>query len=229
MPHVVNGASDLYVFGGAITAGACGDLVPRAVLPARSAASRCRAIRTAARGGAGRAARARRRCCSCPISWASAARSGTARRAAPSSASACSTRARISIAPCSRASPSRCATTSRRATRGAWRSTSASSSSAARRARISGCRSSPTSRAIRSGPSREDVEAALGAALLAALGIGLIGAEDRHDWITLVERARPDPAHTARYDAMFAAYTALYPALRDTMHQLAELRNAAPG
>ena len=72
---------------------------------------------------------------------------------------------------------------------------------------------------------REDVEAALGAARLAALGIGLIAREDRDSWITLVERAAPDPARKARYDAVFAVYAGLYPALRDSMHALADLRD----
>ena len=72
---------------------------------------------------------------------------------------------------------------------------------------------------------REDVEAALGAARLAALSIGMAGESDQ--WITLVERALPDPARKRRYDALFAVYTALYPALRDSMHALAALRGQA--
>ncbi|RYB03319.1 FGGY-family carbohydrate kinase [Lichenibacterium ramalinae] len=71
---------------------------------------------------------------------------------------------------------------------------------------------------------REDVEAALGAARLAALGLGLIAPGDGEGWITLVPRAEPDPARKRRYDAVFAVYAALYPALRDQMHALAELR-----
>ena len=70
----------------------------------------------------------------------------------------------------------------------------------------------------------EDVEAALGAARLAALGIGLIAPGDGEGWITLVERARPVAARKPRYDALFAVYAALYPALRDGMHALAALR-----
>lgn len=70
----------------------------------------------------------------------------------------------------------------------------------------------------------EDVEAALGAARLAAINVGLSGSGD---WITLAERARPDPARKRRYDALFAAYVALYPALKGTMHALAELRGPA--
>ncbi len=71
---------------------------------------------------------------------------------------------------------------------------------------------------------REDVEAALGAARMAALGVGLLARDGGDDWITLVERATPDPARKRRYDAVFAVYAALYPALRDQMHALAALR-----
>ena len=70
----------------------------------------------------------------------------------------------------------------------------------------------------------EDVEAALGAARLAAMSVGLSGGGD---WVSLAERARPDPARTRRYDALFAAYVALYPALKATMHALADLRGPA--
>ena len=71
---------------------------------------------------------------------------------------------------------------------------------------------------------REDVEAALGAARLAALGAGLIRLDDEDRWITLVERAKPEPARERRYDAVFAVYASLYPALKDSMHALAALR-----
>ena len=74
---------------------------------------------------------------------------------------------------------------------------------------------------------REDVEAAFGAARLAALNLGLLAHDDGDNWITLVERARPDAAGKRRYDAMFAVYVALYPALRGAMHALAGLRGPA--
>ena len=74
---------------------------------------------------------------------------------------------------------------------------------------------------------QEDVEAALGAARLAALGAGLIARDDADKWITLVQRATPDPARKRRYDAVFAVYAALYPALKDQMHALAALRGSA--
>jgi len=57
---------------------------------------------------------------------------------------------------------------------------------------------------------REDVEAALGAARLAAVGIGLIERDAEDEWVTLVRRAE--------------VYRSLYPALRDSMHALAALR-----
>ena len=70
---------------------------------------------------------------------------------------------------------------------------------------------------------REDVEAALGAARLAALGAGL-ATTDRADWITLEQRAAPRPENKARYEALFGVFAGLYPALKDTMHALADLR-----
>ncbi len=67
----------------------------------------------------------------------------------------------------------------------------------------------------------QDVEAALGAALLAALGVGLVTPERAAmGWVTLVERATPNPANAAVYDWMFHAYKGLYPALKATMHEL---------
>ncbi len=71
---------------------------------------------------------------------------------------------------------------------------------------------------------QEDVEAALGAARLAALGVGLIEPDDTNTWITLVERATPDAARKHRYDAVFAVYASLYPSLAQQMHALAALR-----
>ena len=70
---------------------------------------------------------------------------------------------------------------------------------------------------------REDVEAAIGAARLAALGCGLLHGNEAA-WITLIERARPNPAAAARYDTMFAIYIDLYPALAASMHKLALTR-----
>lgn len=70
----------------------------------------------------------------------------------------------------------------------------------------------------------EDVEASLGAALLAAYGAGLIDAAAvRRGWVTPVRRAMPDPAAHARYDALFEQYVALYPALKPVMHRLRDI------
>ena len=70
---------------------------------------------------------------------------------------------------------------------------------------------------------REDVEAAIGAARLAALGCGLVGQDDT-SWITLIERARPDHAARKQYDEIFAIYLDLYPALAEAMGKLSGLR-----
>ena len=67
----------------------------------------------------------------------------------------------------------------------------------------------------------EDVEAPLGAALLAAYGAGLIdAAQVQRGWVQPVQRALPDAAAHARYSALFEQYVALYPALKDVMHRL---------
>ncbi|AOJ42568.1 hypothetical protein WJ23_32505 [Burkholderia lata] len=67
----------------------------------------------------------------------------------------------------------------------------------------------------------QDVEAAMGAALLAGVGAGLVSHDDAQGgWVTLVERARPDADRAKAYAARFALYTALYPALKPIMHGL---------
>ena len=70
---------------------------------------------------------------------------------------------------------------------------------------------------------REDVEAAIGAARLAALGCGLVHKDDG-SWITLVERALPRPTSQAVYDRVFEIYAGLYPTLTDSMHKLSDMR-----
>lgn len=68
---------------------------------------------------------------------------------------------------------------------------------------------------------QEEVEASLGAALLAAYGAGLITADAvRTGWVTPVLRTMPAPQAQAAYHALFAQYVALYPALKPTMHAL---------
>ncbi len=70
---------------------------------------------------------------------------------------------------------------------------------------------------------REDVEAAIGAARLAALGCGLVHMNDA-SWITLVERALPRPASQAVYNKFFEIYAGLYPILAKSMHRLSDMR-----
>jgi sugar (pentulose or hexulose) kinase len=66
-----------------------------------------------------------------------------------------------------------------------------------------------------------DVEASLGAALLAAYGAGLIGADAvQRGWITPVLRTTPKPQAHAAYSDLFAQYADLYPTLRCAMHRL---------
>ncbi len=70
----------------------------------------------------------------------------------------------------------------------------------------------------------EEVEAALGAAMLAALGVGLIDeAAVRRGWVQPVQRALPRPDAHATYSALFAHYQAAYPALKPLMHGLRQL------
>lgn len=67
----------------------------------------------------------------------------------------------------------------------------------------------------------QNVEAALGAALLAGLGVGLVTPEQAAGgWVRLIPRAQPDPAAKDTYAHLFNVYTDLYPALKETMHRL---------
>ncbi len=64
-----------------------------------------------------------------------------------------------------------------------------------------------------------DVEASLGAAMLAALAVDLVNRDAlERQWVHLVERARPNVAHAPRYDELYRQYVALYPALKPVMH-----------
>lgn len=70
---------------------------------------------------------------------------------------------------------------------------------------------------------REEVEAALGAAILAAFGAGVIdGQAVERGWVQLDERTRPRAEIHARYQRRFKLYCDLYPALKDVMHRLRE-------
>jgi ribulokinase len=74
----------------------------------------------------------------------------------------------------------------------------------------------------------QEVEAAMGAALLAAYGVGLASADDvRRGWVTLAPRATPAAETRDRYQRAFESYKALYPALKATMHTLADNRAQA--
>lgn len=69
----------------------------------------------------------------------------------------------------------------------------------------------------------EDVEAAIGAALIAGVGIGAVSREDAmRGWVTLRERAHPEPRRKRHYARQFDIYKALYPALKTCMHRLRE-------
>jgi xylulokinase len=70
----------------------------------------------------------------------------------------------------------------------------------------------------------EEVEASLGAAMLAALGIGLIDEDAvRRGWVQPVQRALPRADAHAAYTALFGHYQAAYPALKPLMHGLRQV------
>lgn len=67
----------------------------------------------------------------------------------------------------------------------------------------------------------QEVEAALGAALLAAHAVGLVDEAQVHKgWVQLERRAEPQAENVALYSRLFADYVALYPALKPIMHRL---------
>lgn len=72
----------------------------------------------------------------------------------------------------------------------------------------------------------DDVEAAHGAALLAARHAGLVDdAGVARGWVRLRERASPEPAAQAHYQRLFGQYQQLYPLLKPTMHNLRSVRD----
>jgi len=74
----------------------------------------------------------------------------------------------------------------------------------------------------------QEVEAAMGAALLAGLAVGVVDREQAaRGWVTLRERAVPQADTRALYQHQFALYKGLYPALKQTMHGLQEGGRAA--
>ncbi|KGE65729.1 MULTISPECIES: FGGY-family carbohydrate kinase [Pseudomonas] len=69
----------------------------------------------------------------------------------------------------------------------------------------------------------QEVEAALGAALLAAHTVGLVSdGEMDQGWVQLELRAEPKAENVEAYDRAFAEYLKLYPALKPIMHSLQE-------
>lgn len=75
---------------------------------------------------------------------------------------------------------------------------------------------------------KEEVEAPLGDACLAALAVGLItDVKVIKSWMTLESRAQPDAARHAHYSLLFAQYQDIYRNLKGNMHQLAMLAHSA--
>lgn len=67
----------------------------------------------------------------------------------------------------------------------------------------------------------QEVEAALGAALLAAHTVGLVSdGEMDKGWVQLALRAEPKAENIEAYDRAFGEYLKLYPALKPIMHTL---------
>ncbi|TVY08253.1 xylulokinase [Paenibacillus cremeus] len=65
---------------------------------------------------------------------------------------------------------------------------------------------------------------AYGAAIMAASGVLQKDIPSLcEDWIRVVDRVEPNPAHQERYEAYYSIYRTLYGTLRDTFHQLSDL------
>lgn len=71
----------------------------------------------------------------------------------------------------------------------------------------------------------QTIGASYGAALLAAIGIGLQPAEA--DWSTVDQVVRPNAHRGALYDELFEIYTELYPATMSQVARLAAVQNAS--
>lgn len=72
--------------------------------------------------------------------------------------------------------------------------------------------------------SAENHATPLGAAMLAAVGVGDATVADLTEgWVQHSHRYQPEARAAARYDDYFQLYTQLYPALADSMHRLSEL------
>jgi xylulokinase len=72
--------------------------------------------------------------------------------------------------------------------------------------------------------------AMMGSAIAAGTGIGAFPdfATGCRRMVQIDERFTPDPAHRAAYDALYATYVELYPALRSTFRRLSELDRQGP-
>ena len=72
--------------------------------------------------------------------------------------------------------------------------------------------------------------AMMGSAIAAGTGIGAVPdfATGCRTMVRIDERFTPDPAHRATYDALYATYVELYPALRSSFRHLAELDRRGP-
>jgi xylulokinase len=72
----------------------------------------------------------------------------------------------------------------------------------------------------------QEVEAAYGAALLAARASGLVSETQLLEgWVRLRHRATPDPAARKRYDTLFDVYRQCYPALKPIFHSLRSVQD----
>ena len=69
--------------------------------------------------------------------------------------------------------------------------------------------------------------AMFGSAILAAVGIGAYADLPTaiRAMVQIVDRIEPDPDHRRVYDAIYATYTELYPALRSAFHQLSDIES----
>ncbi len=71
----------------------------------------------------------------------------------------------------------------------------------------------------------QTIGASYGDALLAGIGTGLL--DPQTDWTRAGSVVTPDPTRRQAYDELYATYTALYPATRDLVHDLADRQEAA--
>lgn len=73
----------------------------------------------------------------------------------------------------------------------------------------------------------EEVEAPLGDCALAAAAVGLIDRPEKiKDWSTLIHRAEPDPRAHSMYSAMFEEYLSVYRNSKENMHRLHQISSS---